>query len=57
MRKKIRRLELSRETVRELSRKELEGAAGGATTTILSLPASACPCISMGAGVCTQDSC
>jgi len=58
MKKNVKRLVLNRETVRELQRDELSAVAGGAgTTTIVSLPASACPCISNGARVCSQDSC
>lgn len=55
--KSLKRLALNRETIRELKREELSAAAGGAGTTILSIPASACPCMSMGAHICTQDSC
>ena len=53
----LKRLSLSRETIRELQRDELAAAAGGNGTGVLSLPASACPCISMGARLCTADSC
>ena len=58
----VRRLELNRETVRELTSEELRGADGGrlvvTTTRLVSIPASACPCVSMGAeGGCTATSC
>ena len=56
----VKKLALSRETIRELERDELAAAGGGAglpTGTLLSLPASACPCISNGARICTRDSC
>ena len=55
----VKKLALSRETIRELEHDELAAAGGGAglPTGILSLPASACPCISMGARICSQDSC
>ena len=57
----VRRLALHRETIRELQRDELRAVAGGndtgTGTAILSLPASACPCISNGARICTRDSC
>ena len=61
MEKKVtKKLALSRETVRELTSAELEAAAGAqnTVTTKLSIPQSACPCISMGAhGGCTFGSC
>lgn len=57
VKKGVKRLALHRETIRELQRDELSAVAGGAGTTILSLPASACPCISMGARICSADSC
>jgi hypothetical protein len=68
-----RRLSLSRETVRVLNPAELEGAAGGGTITTTPTKITLCYCqsfepvcvktaicydnFSMGAGVCSADSC
>jgi hypothetical protein len=58
VKKNVKRLALTRETVRELQRDELSAVAGGQLTPRISvIPISDCPCISNGARICTHDSC